>query len=211
MIESSKNYEDVFGAMCLLDQCLSNEKPEQKYISGKYIKILRRLLDHKLDEKEERKFDEYIYDTFDCYINHKQKFEINFDLVNSVKNKDKLDKLNVIFCSLVMKKDKIRGKDDFANLLRKELFTIFTNVAEMRIDVNEYWTISILELLSVIESTSLQQVRISMTANDEETWLKVLWESSSQELKNKANMMNFNIKFSTNIEWNQHQIIIRKD
>ena len=207
IIESSKKYEDVFGALCLLDQCLSDEKPESKYQSGKHIKILNKLFNYKLDKTEEKEFDEYVLDTFRCYVSHKQELVISLDHMDYVKNKDRL---KVIFYSLE-KQDKIRSNDDYTNLMKKELFTIFTKVERMSITVNEYWTLSIYQLLIMIESTSLQQVKITMKIKSKKTWLNVLWESSSQELIDKANMMNFNIRFKKNIRWNNDEIIITKN
>ena len=62
----------------------------------------------------------------------------------------------------------------------------------------------------MIEATSLKKARIVMDLQDKKSWLKVFWESSSEELMDKANIMNVDVRFDNSIEWNIDEIIITK-
>eukprot|EP01084_Bolivina_argentea_P285520 489643_1 len=121
----------------------------------------------KLGQNLNKKYPQYIYDTFHCFSKHKTQIRLYLHHLNQMKNKDMI--------SLVMhdieEGIKERESSDKTNLFRKTILDIFENVKNIWIrcanTMSGYgYSFSLLSLLTLIESYGIQQVIISVA------WLK---------------------------------------
>eukprot|EP01084_Bolivina_argentea_P285522 489646_1 len=117
----------------------------------------------KLGQNLNKKYPQYIYDTFDCFSKHKKQIIFNLRYLNQM-NKDMI--------SLVMhdieESTKERERLDTTNLFRKTILDIFENVKSIRIKCTDQhggydYSFSLLSLLTLIESYGIQQVIIVVT------------------------------------------------
>eukprot|EP01084_Bolivina_argentea_P285521 489644_1 len=121
----------------------------------------------KLGQNLNKKYPQYIYDTFHCFAKHKTQIRLDLYYLNQMNNKDMI--------SLVMhdieESTKERERLDTTNLFRKTILDIFENVKSIRIrcenSMSRYgYSVSLLSLLTLIESSGIQQVIIEVA------WLK---------------------------------------
>eukprot|EP01084_Bolivina_argentea_P285519 489642_1 len=129
----------------------------------------------KLGQNLNKKYPQYIYDTFHCFSKHKTQIRLYLHHLNQMKNKDMI--------SLVMhdieEGIKERESSDKTNLFRKTILDIFENVKSIRIICENRrsrygYSFSLLGLLTLIESHGIQQVIIAVSpiANDPNVDLK---------------------------------------
>ena len=94
-----------------------------------------------------------------------------------------------------------RGEKDDTNLFTAQLLQIFDQVKSITMKtsclVNECYTISLMKLLSMIENSSVETVRIEALAFDgrkyrgNNSWLFLLWSASSMEITEKYKNKHF--------------------
>ena len=206
MIQSRLNLEHLIVPINILDNIISiNIDSDNKiFVNPLNAKILKELFNYQLHvnggsdlEKEFKiKFNQYVYDTFSCFINHKEEILINIAKLA----KYAMDKeiLNLIFYELdcdVTDEDIINTNNK--NLVKPKFLRIFKNVNRLDIwtkdNENEY-RLSFLSLLSIIKNTWIETVQIS--AEGEETWLEELSLSSSFiDIVEKYKNAGFELKF----------------
>ena len=162
IIKHRSNLKNQVAAITVLDGIISDSLYANKIEEDSdYATIIKALF----EDDDRRKLDPYIYDTFQCFIDHKEKMEINMMTLDTYIKDKKL--LQLITNDLLEVKNKldislwINNNDNKDNLIKRRLFEIFHNVKEIRIDVglNRY-PFSLLSLLSNIQNTSIQKVTI---------------------------------------------------
>eukprot|EP01084_Bolivina_argentea_P306808 530231_1 len=174
-IKSKKlNFENCIGVLYYFDAMLTGARKgsvRQINISNKEKKLLlhlwKRSLGH-IEEQQQQKYAKYIYDTFKCFRNHKK--QINLGLAS-------LKTMNEEFRNLIMynieggpsgnQRFKKREFTDKTNLFRKEVLEVFQNVKTVIFRFNYDYSLSMLDLLELIESSEVEQVIIRFNnAND---------------------------------------------
>ena len=225
---AAKNYEYIAKPITVFDACISGRASIPRADpSNKYGKVITQLINAQITGKAGQ-IDQYILDTFNSFIKHKKKIGINFGfVVEKVKDKELINNIINIPAVTEYKHGQTefieRTQNDITNLLNTKIIKIFTNVEEILITINEWknnnniYTISLIGLLSVIESnntngllsTSIEKVTILMKwKSDEISWLRALWKESSEELIEEYNDMGFDIKQDNNSRYDK--IIINK-
>ena len=152
IIESAKNFGSIVRALCMLDNILSNTAMID--IKQEDIDVLKHLINH-YNENDDKIIDDYIYDTFDCFVKNKQEiyirmFNLNQKVYSSIRS--------IFWHPLEMGWWKARSKEDKTNLFKKELFQIFKFTKKLTLNYNNYYQISLWSLLSIIKTTSLEQI-----------------------------------------------------
>lgn len=162
IIAQRSNLKTQVAALTVLDGIISDSLYGNKIKKGsQYGGIIKALFES--NGGKQKKLNPYIYDTFQCFIDHKEKMEINMMTLDEyIKDKQLLD---LIANDLMEIKDKsdisLWISERKENLIKSRLFEIFENVNEIRIDVglNRY-PFSLLSFLSNIENSSIKKVTI---------------------------------------------------
>lgn len=195
IIKRNLNLEKVIKAITVLDNCISYKLFRE--ISGSYgygLK-LRTLFDYILYGKKEKKWHQYVYDTFQCFVRNKTMVHINIDyLVHLVKDEELL---SLIFHKLEKNNKEIMEEETSTNLIKPQFFRIFDNVEEIIIgSFNSGF--SLFGFLSLITNTKINKVLISGN------WLRERWDSCGEEIVEKFATRNFKVVFSK--DYNQMRI-----
>ena len=149
VMETSSNLESVISAITALDILISDNDPPPTYNHGK---TLSSLFNYLLNEKLDKKFNKYIYNTFKLFTASKQEIYIDlYELDDYNKNDDgKLVHLLVHELKAFDIFEEHEFRTDNVNLLRPQLFSIFPNIKYISIWPSNY-IFSLSAFLSLIE------------------------------------------------------------
>ena len=204
ILESRLNLEKMIGAMTVLDNCISDNihwaNTIDQYESNKHSAKLKALFNYVLNNKLEKIYNQYIYNTFDCFRRNKKELIIDlWDL--GVHCKDQ-ELSSLILCQLNEKHKKQQIADDeISYCLHSRLFYIFPNVVKVVIErSHKYFNrLSLFGLISVIQNTNVREVRIGAHngwMQDDQSWIDVLYGSSmKEEIVDRFAKSNFTLQF----------------
>ena len=111
---------------------LSGRQMEDIEVNTEWIGIIRDLFDVRISEKEEniRKYDNYIYSTFKCFVKHKRRLWFSMHCLSHCD----INFRNLIMGQLVdideWKNDMVSDIND-KNLPKKHVLTTFDNVEQL--------------------------------------------------------------------------------
>ena len=221
IIETNHNYKTTISALGRLDNFLSSKLGSFPATAG-YGKELRELFNYSLNSKKvDSSMDDYIYDSFDRFVSHKE--EIFLESTQMEEIKDEVFSKLVIYESMCKKEFESiqaidyneiiqRNQNDYTNLFHPQILKIFCNVKKLKIRTNSpckpfnTYTISIIALLKIIKETSLNKVIVESFIVNGNSWLNVLWnENLFKNYKNEVmtfcDKCGFDIKFFRNMGW----------
>eukprot|EP01084_Bolivina_argentea_P306569 529775_1 len=132
------------------------------------------------------KYDKYIYDSFDCFVLNKKQIILDLDTLYDEKKKG--NKMMDLIMNKMEENDMIletpnfRNDTDDTNFPDKQIFGVFKNVKKLiikstRADGYYCYTYSLILLLSLIESTSVEKVIVKAVVWNN-SWLSLLWKRS---------------------------------
>ena len=195
ILQTASNLKTIISAMTAFDLLLfdTTDKPSTCH----HGKLISSLFDYILHDKLDKKFNEYIYQTFKVFTKSKQKISIDLNQLFWYDEKDDGELVNLIVNNLTRfdfdvqkgykEYEECRMNMDNINMLRPQLFNIFTNVNYLKIDASYYYIFSLTELLSLMEGTTINTIEVRGQ------WMKILWESSSGIFAKTYENKNFNI------------------
>ena len=227
MAETNKTFGTIVTALSYLDSIFSgvfNGRDVSSNISDEHVSMLKNLFSQKINDGETDliEFDPYIKSTFECFAESKTDIVINYD---------NLDRryVNIDIKHLLIHKIEktlggsktVRDKSDMSNLLRRELFNVFNKITSLTLITTDYgstsWTLSMIELLSIIKDTSIKEVKVlaSNGRNDEyknNSWITHLWVLSSLSLIDTYSKSNYKIVLQNKIGFQNkyHGFVITK-
>ena len=195
---SCSNLESFIKPLTILDNILSNNVYRSNIISDndKNVSILSCLFSSCLS-KQQYVGNQYIWNIFNSFINHKQEIKIHIDQLDEYCENKQL--LQLILSEIVKQEeykeeycsDKYKNK----NLLKPQILSIFKNVTYLYIDCDSY-PLSLESLLSLINNTQIKKVEING-----EYWLRKVKEMSSfNNILSKYKVANFNMEFDEDDE-----------
>ena len=214
----NKNYKQFIKALCYLDASLTGASMGELDVGKKDIIIISSLFAWIKGGYTDKKLDEYIYKTFQAFINNKKQITIALDALSYAKNKDMID---LILYSLGKnwdhnnKKKKKNGNDQ-SNLLRTETILMFKNVTKVVIDTHMFYCVSLTELLLLFSTTQIEQVIIKATTDfNNNSWIRILLGDSEKRIgitkQYKQKNLNIKTKKVKKKGWNdQDWLIISK-
>eukprot|EP01084_Bolivina_argentea_P036818 68077_1 len=177
---TEQNFEDILYSISYLDICFTGGRTKHlKNVSNNDILVIETLFKHIVNKPITITLDKYIYDTFAAFVNNKTQIILDMDELQSANNKFR----DLIMHPMQKSRNK-REDNDFTNLLKLEMFSIFKNVNTLIIkDYYGAWSVSMIGLLSLIEFGSLDKVVVK--DNKHNKWISSLWSSDSKILKHK--------------------------
>ena len=190
MIEDNLNLQTLIGAMAALDNAMSGELGFGTTISesDEYGLKLGALFTYIVSGKKEMKWNDYVYDTFRCFVENKVKMMIMIeDIARSIQDEKFL---NLICYRLDIDNKDIMSEKNMTNLIKPHIFEVFENVQEIRIHSAQY-TFSLLAFLSLLINTNINTVVILGFG-----WISDLWTLHSQEIVETFAAKNFSIEFT---------------
>ena len=179
LIQSNKNFKTIITALYCLDQIISGDYMSEESWNGinkEHINILMHFIGFvsSLDDNDNQKYDNYIYQTVNCFIQNKRQININLYKINK-------DFVNSKIRDLMMhsleeededKKDFVLSSRDVfdpTNLFKRELLDIFKFTKKITLRLyHEYrklkyrYRISLWSLLSMIRKSSLEQIILEL-------------------------------------------------
>ena len=95
-------------------------------------------------------------------------------------------------------KEIFRSDVDGSNLFSDSMLLIFKNVDHIIIknESSKSYSMSMLYLLSLIEGTKVNKVKVANRSNFGLNWIDNLWENKSEELREEYFKKNYHIKFN---------------
>ena len=194
LIEDAQQFDKIAKAMACLDALVSGADFYGNDMTSEEMSTLKAVCDYFLARGKKKKQHDFIYSTFRCYVQHKVSIRLMFANIFGYK-RELLDLFMHPFDD--HKNIWKRDEGDFRNLFRPELLQIFTNVKTITIGTKGLpgdWSLSLLSLLSLIESSTVQKVIISGGS-----WLDLLWKSPSKMLiQQRYNEKKYDIKVEQN-------------
>ena len=215
LMSTCTNYEQIISAITSFDSIVSDNIDWIHKPSSSFLAKLLKVLDHLLFFQDKDKF---IYQTFQFFAQSKQYLQL--DLSDLYYNMTDSKFLGLTFDGDGLTKREYDNDnhnhiiyDDNTNLMKKEIFDIFLNAKEIRLDYvqnkNNYWSFSLLKLLESIGKTNIEEVRVgTLKEEDPSSWLVSLWSSSSPSLIQAFKNEGYTVEFQT--FGDDHSILIKK-
>ena len=199
LISNSKNYESVMKSLSCLDAMMSGgiDSNYWKSITDSHIQIIKHLMESHGETEKKHLLDQYIYQTFDCFIRSKHEIEVNaLSLSNKKANKKMVNLMMHPMERREYGEYKGRDKYEMTNLIKREFLSVFTSINKIFLDMR-YNTISLYSLLRVIEGLPLETVIVQLGYQYEYDKFKEIYLIST-ELEEKYNTANFDISLKEN-------------
>ena len=166
LIRSNKNFEEIMTALSCLDMMMSTEiyPGFWKKIKQKHVKIVKHLFSKSAAENQ---FDEYIYETFECFIRSKQQIIVNVPDLNLEEVNDEMRKLMMHRIEPDEKAKSGRNGygprrgEDMTNLIKKEFLNTFKYVKKIQFNICDHYNlyrIGLGSLLKIMNGTQIQEV-----------------------------------------------------
>lgn len=168
-VKSNMNLEEPIGAITALDSLLTADTTANslKGMDNKKASIIKELIEYKLISGKKQIFDKYVYDTFECFINHKEtiSFIPYYFYEENMKDEKLLDLLIYEYKDTKRLTNVISWDDvdDRRNLMKPEIFQVFTNLKTINVSIE--YPVSLLALLSMIKDTSVENVAMPVIAS----------------------------------------------
>ena len=219
---TNKNFENFVNSLCYFDIMLSGgDLKNYGNIGNKDVLLIDDLINNVIGKPRIRKYDVYIYDTFKCFIVNKQKIILNLHALYEVKTDNKM--IDLIMYGLEqhnmmseLNQPKRRDSNDGTNLFISEIFKVLKNIKNITIqstDVNGIYCYPFSLLLLLNASTLVEKVIVKAVRYcGEDSWLGLLWNSSSLEIKQQY-QRNYNItkkRIKSNIDYDEDWLEIVK-
>ena len=143
-------------ALCLLDIMLSDDDVDGilERIKKKHINILVHLMKYYKNNDDDKLTDDYVYDTFQCFVNNKQHIYVNYGNMT----KKEISRVRELIWNKMEKDRTARSEFDETNLFKRELFQLFKFTKKLTLFYIDEYQISLWSLLSLIKETSLEQI-----------------------------------------------------
>ena len=212
LIQETKNFEIVIGALYFLDMTVSGINVKDIEINKKWIGMIQHLFDSMLPNKEEiiGKYDNYIYSTFRCFVKQKRKMVFNMSNLWSCGSEDFRNLIMGELVKINTEADKSKVEEmvkdiNDINLPRKQVLSTFHNVEQLVLELeshqslydgnNYVFIISLSSLLQIIKSYPLlQMVRIAWRPSWEYSMIHSLYSLSiDSEMKLKYDNAGYSI------------------
>ena len=172
---------------------------------GEYGVIIRDLFTYycnlNVSHNRDVKYHQYLYQTFGSLVQFKNDITINIDFL-SFYVKDEL-LLGLLINRIIKLKNKSNitawiddiENEDRRNLVNPILFKVFSNVRQISIIASGwgYYPFSLLSLLSIVENTSINKVKIRL---DEETYDSLRLSSKLREIKKQYKQNEIKLKIT---------------
>ena len=194
---SCSNLQSFIKPLTMLDNILtSNVNSDNEVLANdKDVKILQDLFDSCTSRKQ-YVGNQYIWNTFNTFINHKRKIEIS---IERLKDHCKNEGLLRLILSDIEQEERYQeyspDKYENKNLLKPQILAMFKNVTHLVIRCNRY-PLSLESLLSLIDNTQIRQVNVFGY------WLpEFRFTTSFKNISNKYRQANFNMEWEYNNTW----------
>ena len=170
----------------------------KKVMGSSYISFISSMINWKLTGIKKEGIDEYLYQTFDSFSNHKNEIFLNLDELQYVDG----DMISLIMYGLKERggsSDKDRNKlclcsSDFNNIFIKNILDIFINLNNIKIYTTDgigwkTYSLCLLSLLSLMDESRVQRVEIMAVQyfGTNNSWISCLWSLCSSEIESKFN------------------------
>ena len=195
LMQNNKNFEQLIKILYCFDSITSGIDIDYelgKKITKSDVNILKHLFDIKCSKQDSRKYDGYIYQTYQCFIKHKQQIHINMWFIEDINE----DMRNLIIHPIKNDYESVvRSCGDVTNLFRKKLLEIFHYATKIVFDLSSLsfrYRISLESLLSIIEKSSVEEIVLVLGKQEYYNKLCSIYPLS-EELKERYNKANYNI------------------
>ena len=170
ILETNQNYQSLIQTICCFDNIISGKITANNRISSSfgYGKLLSDLFDYILHGKKTKKWNQYVFETFNCFVKNKTKIKIYIDRVLECVEDEAL--LNLMFYRS-QKNDNTRSN---GCLIKQEIFEMCTNVEQIIIFSDDYpfSLVAYNSFLSIIGKTKLNKVTVVCKDGG---WLSHFW------------------------------------
>ena len=176
------------------------------YFDGHSAASTKSILNHLLYDEIKDKFSSSMYDSFQVFLDDKTEIKIDmYGVAGSF--------LDVIFGEKGWRKYSVEereydtmNEDDFTNILKLSLLEQFKNLKSMTITCCS--EISLLALLSILDSTKIKSIDIIVNIVYIRTWVESTWRKHKTSLQHAYGNKGFSINFYE--EHGTHRISIRQ-
>ncbi len=183
---TNQNFKKIIYSVSYLDIIISGGNPGSIKVSKDDVFVIKRLFDN--NKMRRVTFDTYIYNTFIAYTHSKKQIVLDLYWLYYANSE-----MRDLVMHKMSKGRDVRVDNDVSNLFKSELLSIFKNVKTVIIRTTnyngDYWyTLSMICLLSLIESTSLDKIIIKAVTywKDKYNWIESLWNINKESYKSQG-------------------------
>ena len=222
IVDTNKNYADIFTAAFILDAMVSDAKLYDYYmdITSNHIEMVNAFTNN--FEETISSCDPYIASMITSYIRRKKYIVINLwglawmdkkykAVYDKIIDEDvKAERYRKLYHYHTDKCDVTNIKSRM-NLISYDIFKIFPNVEDIMIKTespnhgdalpfNMYYFLEIISSSTTWKRINIQQRMLRSVGKEDESWIFELWSKSSDKLIQEFEKKRFNIKFETRKE-----------
>ena len=179
LMKENRNYRHIIKALLALDAMVSGQTMDQELFRGitnKDVELLKHLYDHYSLKSDNKKYDDYIYRTYNCFIRHKQHIDINLFNLHHNRFRQGAIKVNEDLKNWIMNTTENGGPrrydGDLTNLFKWQLFEIFNHATSIKFDLkcNDAFSISLESLLWTIQGSSVEKIHLILGIDDDDDY-----------------------------------------
>ena len=188
LLSTKQNFKEFCRCLAHFDGMMTGAN--QKKLKKKNDEfIIVNLIKYGLTKQTNVQFDEYILSSFEAFCQNKREIILDLCLLTSANDKIRNLLMHPIECD-----DTKRVDDDFTNLFRIDLLTLFPNAQSVIVDTYEY-SLSMSSILSLISASNLKKIIIKTRKIGGKNWIDRLWQTEKEILSQQYAENGFDILY----------------
>ena len=217
LIETKQNFEEFIAVLWYFDCMITGGALKGIKINVTDILIIKHLINDTLNRAPTTTtLDKYVYATFAAFTQHKKICIL--DLPQLYDSADQRMRQLIVYPMDQREYNKGNKRDDkdFSNLFRSEIFGIFKNIKTLIIITTNdtgfrSYSLSMTTLLSLISSSSLDQIIIKSVEYYGSNWINKLWRSDDEIMKKEyaAKHYSISMKKEKSGRYNEYWFVIK--
>merc|ERR1712228_871055 len=193
LLKTKQNFSNFIAPLYYLDAMITGA-----YDFPKYPKNAKGVIDHlfqyKLGQNPEAKMDNYLYETFDAFVQNKEHIVIDLLFLRNAK-----ESMYKLITHSIEQGEELKDDSDKTNLIQSVFAAIFKKAETVYIDAT-LCSFSLIGFLCVLQESEWQKVIIKAG------WISDLWQSSKRAcIEQKYSSKMYKI---SHVEKNEHIVVV---
>ena len=187
LLATHQNFQQFVRCCMYLDSMITGADMIDFKLNKNDRFVIDNLLKYALNKQSLIEFDEYIIESFNAFRQNRQEISLSLFFLERIAD---TESHKLLFYS-AKKNQQQRQSDDFSNLFRSELLSLFSGARVLTFKLAAY-SFSIAALLQLITDSNLKEVVVSKGAK---MWIDKAWQSEKAMLTNQYEQNGFDISF----------------
>ena len=190
LLATKQNFKEFVRCLAYLDTLMTGTQMNKLKSKKNDEFIIVNLIKYGLSKQTNVQFDEYILSSFEAFCRNKHEIILDLHRLQFAN-----DKIRHLLLHPIEKDYQKRACDDFTNLFRLKLLSLFPNAQSLIVDTSFIGPLSMSALLSLISVSNLKKIIIKTRKNKGNTgnWIDNLWKTKKEILSQQYAENGFHI------------------